>query len=34
MLVGLAVVVVATVSVGVFVLKEARSNPVEALRYE
>ena len=34
MLVGLAVVVVATVSVGVFVLKEARANPVEALRYE
>lgn len=33
-LVGLAVIVIATVSVGVFVLKEARSNPVEALRYE
>ena len=32
--VGLAVVAIATVSVGGFVLKEARSNPVEALRYE
>lgn len=33
-LVGLAVLVIATATVGLHVLKAARSNPVEALRYE
>ena len=32
--VGLGVVVIATASVGAYVLKGARSNPVDALRYE
>ena len=33
-LTGLAVLVIATATIGLHVLRAARSNPVEALRYE